>query len=132
MNSVRSVISTTKAPEALGPYSQAVRSGDFLFVSGQIALDPESGNMVDGGIMDQVDRVLRNICAILEEGGLGLNDVVKTTCYLKHLGDFANFNKVYGSYFMVDPPARETVEVSSLPRDALVEISCIAVASRSG
>lgn len=132
MNSMRSVISTTKAPEAIGPYSQAIRSGDFLFVSGQIALDPESGNMVDGGIKDQADRVLRNINAILDASGLEFKDVVKTTCYLKDLGDFAIFNKVYGSYFTVDPPARETVEVSSLPRDALVEISCIAVASRSG
>jgi 2-iminobutanoate/2-iminopropanoate deaminase len=132
MNSSRSVISTTKAPAALGPYSQAIRSGDFLFVSGQIALEPISGNMIDGDIQAQTDRVLRNISAILDASGLELKDVVKTTCYLRDLGDFANFNIVYGSYFTVNHPARETVEVSSLPRDALVEISCIAVASGSG
>ncbi|MDQ1239430.1 MAG: 2-iminobutanoate/2-iminopropanoate deaminase, partial [Thermodesulfobacteriota bacterium] len=93
---------------------------------------PISGNMVDGDIQAQTDRVLTNISAILDASGLELKDVVKTTCYLKDLGDFANFNRVYGSYFTEDPPARETVEVSSLPRDALVEISCIAVASGSG
>jgi|UniRef100_A0A7C4AQI2 2-iminobutanoate/2-iminopropanoate deaminase len=129
MNRTKEAVSTEKAPAAIGPYSQAVKSGHFLFVSGQIGLDPDTGVLVSGGIQAQTDRVLRNLKAILEAGGLGLADVVKTTCFLRDMADFPAFNKVYEIYFSSAPPARETVAVADLPKGALVEVSCIAVGS---
>jgi 2-iminobutanoate/2-iminopropanoate deaminase len=119
-------INTPDAPQAIGPYSQAVAAGGFLFVSGQIPLDPGSMTVVEGGIAEQTAQVLRNIQAILHQAGLGLGQVVKTEIFLKDMGSFATVNEVYASFFTGDPkPARVTVEVSRLPRDVLVEISCV-------
>jgi 2-iminobutanoate/2-iminopropanoate deaminase len=123
-------ISTTAAPAAIGPYSQAVRVGDAVYTSGQIALDPATGALVAGGIREQSTRVLDNLAAVLAEAGLSMADVVKTTVYLKDMGDFAAMNEVYATYLApegVVPPARSTVEVARLPKDALVEIDVIAI-----
>jgi 2-iminobutanoate/2-iminopropanoate deaminase len=120
-------INTQAAPKAIGPYSQAVVAGGFVFVSGQIALNPSTGSIIEGGIMDQTLQVLKNIEAILKEAGLSLNRVVKTEVYLKDFNDFASMNEVYATFFPGDvKPARVTVEVSRLPRDVLIEIGCIA------
>jgi 2-iminobutanoate/2-iminopropanoate deaminase len=122
-------ISTTNAPAAIGPYSQAVRSGDLLFASGQVALDPATGSIIDGGIEAQTTRALENIAAVLAAAGLTMADVVKTTVYLKNMADFAAMNEIYATYLApegVIPPARSTVEVARLPKDALVEIDIIA------
>ncbi|HEU4949538.1 MAG TPA: Rid family detoxifying hydrolase, partial [Candidatus Deferrimicrobiaceae bacterium] len=110
----RETVGTAGAPAAIGPYSQAIRAGDFLFCSGQIPLDPSTGKMVEGGIAVQTERVLRNLEAVLAEGGGNLASVVKTTVYLADLGDFPAMNAVYGKFFPQDPPARATVEVSKL------------------
>lgn len=126
---MKTVISTTKAPAAIGPYSQAIRAGDFLFLSGQIPLDPETGEMVGATAADQAKQVMSNLSAVLEAAGAGLESLVKTSIFLASLDDFAAVNEVYGSYFASDPPARATVEVSSLPKGALVEIEGIAVLS---
>ena len=119
-------ISTARAPAALGPYSQAIRSGHLVFVSGQIPLDPATGQVVAGDVAIQTERVLRNLAAILEAAGSSLALVVKTTVYLKDLGDFGKMNEVYGRFLGVNPPARATVEVSRLPRDVSVEIELVA------
>jgi 2-iminobutanoate/2-iminopropanoate deaminase len=122
-------ISTTNAPAAIGPYSQAVRSGDLLFASGQVALDPATGSLIDGGIQAQTTRALENITAVLAAAGLTMAHVVKTTVYLKNMADFAAMNEIYATYLApegVIPPARSTVEVARLPKDALVEIDIIA------
>jgi len=122
-------ISTKNAPAAIGPYSQAVRIGDFIYTSGQVALDPTTGALVEGGIEAQTTRVLENLKAVLEAAELGLETVVKTTVFLKNMGDFAAMNAIYAQYFSPDgvvPPARSTVEVARLPKDALVEIEVIA------
>lgn len=119
-------IKTNQAPAAIGPYSQAVKAGNFLFVSGQIPLDPATGTLVIGGIESETHRVMKNIEAILTEAGLSFENVVKTSIFLKSMDDFAHVNTVYASYFSKDFPARETVEVSRLPKDANVEISVIA------
>jgi len=121
------IIATDKAPRAIGPYSQAVRHGGLLFLSGQIPLDPETGAMVEGGIEAQARRALDNLVAVLAAAGCTTGDVVKTTIFLKSLGDFAKVNEVYGDYFSTHRPARATVEVSALPRGALVEIEAISV-----
>jgi 2-iminobutanoate/2-iminopropanoate deaminase len=118
-------IATPNAPQAIGPYSQAIRHGDFLFVSGQIAIDPQTANIIEGGIETQTDQVLKNIAAIIEAAGMSLQDVVKCTCFLKDMNDFVKFNGVYENYFGEILPARETVEVSRLPKDVLVEVSAI-------
>ncbi|MGC8908769.1 MAG: RidA family protein [Desulfomonilaceae bacterium] len=131
MNKTKEVISTRNAPAAIGPYSQAVRSGHFLFVSGQIGLDPDAGVLVPGGVEAQTDQALRNIKAILEAAGFGLADVVKTSCFLRDMADFPAFNKVYETYFSSEPPARETIAAADLPKGALVEVSCIALAPAS-
>lgn len=123
---MKKIIATEAAPQAIGPYSQGVQVGNLLFISGQIPLVPETGEMVEGGIEAQTERVLENLKAILEKAGAGLQDVVKTTVYLKNIGDFATVNKVYGSYFKEECPARVCVEISNLPKDALVEIDVIA------
>lgn len=118
-------IATQSAPQAIGPYSQAIQCGDFLFVSGQIAIDPQTANIIEGDIEAQTEQVLKNIAAIIEAAGMSLQDVVKCTCFLKDMNDFLKFNAVYETYFGESLPARETVEVSRLPKDALVEVSAI-------
>ena len=118
-------ISTENAPQAIGPYSQAVQYGDFLFVSGQIAIDPTTGNIIEGDIEAQTERVLKNVAAIIDAAGMSLQDVVKCTCFLKDMNDFAKFNGVYENYFGEILPARETVEVARLPKDVMVEVSAI-------
>jgi 2-iminobutanoate/2-iminopropanoate deaminase len=123
---VRETVSTPKAPSAIGPYSQAVRSRGFLFCSGQIPLDPATGKMVEGGIKVQTERVLQNLEAVLTSGGASLQSVVKTTVYLTDLADFPAMNSVYGTFFPEEPPARATVQVAELPAGALVEIDAIA------
>ena len=128
---MKKIISTNEAPAAIGPYSQAVRSGSFLFCSGQIPLDPKSGEIVPGDITAQTRRVLDNIAAVLRAEGLSFDNVVKTTIFLTNLGDFQRINEIYGSYFKQDPPARSTVQVSALPKGANVEIEVIA-ASEGG
>ena len=129
---MKKIISTNEAPAAIGPYSQAVRSGSFLFCSGQIPLDPKSGQIVPGDIAAQTRRVLNNIAAVLRAEGLTFDSVVKTTIFLTDLNDFQLVNEVYGSYFKQDPPARSTVQVSALPKGANVEIEVIAVADEGG
>src|SRR5215471_11011025 len=125
----KEAISTVGAPAAIGPYSQAVRVGDMVFASGQVALDPATGQLVEGGVTEQTIRVLENVKAVLAEAGLDLMHVVKTTVFLKSMGDFAAMNAVYEGYLApegVVPPARSTVAVAGLPKDALVEIEVIA------
>lgn len=125
----KTAVSTPQAPAAIGPYSQAVRIGDLVFASGQVALDPVGGQLVPGDIAEQTTRALENIRAVLTEAGLGLADVVKTTVFLKNMGDFAAMNEVYAKYLAPEgivPPARSTVAVAGLPKDALVEIEVIA------
>ena len=122
-------ISTTQAPAALGPYSQAVVAGNTLYCSGQVPLDPTTGALVPGGIREQTLRVLENLTAVLQAAGSGMAHVVKTTVYLKNISDFAVMNEVYATYFApegVVPPARSTVEIARLPKDALIEIDLIA------
>lgn len=126
----RSIITTDKAPAAIGPYSQGVRVGNLIFTAGQIALDPATQQVITGGIAEQTKRVLENLKAILEEAGTSLDRVVKTTVFLKDLGDFATMNAVYSEYLESDDgaPARTTVEVARLPRNVLIEIEIIAEA----
>lgn len=126
---MRETVSTVKAPAAIGPYSQAVRSGGFLFCSGQIPIDPATGKMVEGGIEAQTERVLRNLEAVLSAGGSTLESVVKTTVYLTDLADFPAMNAVYGKFFGQDPPARATVQVAKLPAGARVEIDAVATSA---
>jgi 2-iminobutanoate/2-iminopropanoate deaminase len=125
---MKKIISTSEAPAAIGPYSQAVRSGRFLFCSGQIPLDPKSGQIISDDIAAQTRRVLDNIAAVLRAEGLTFDNVVKTTIFLTDLGDFQTVNEIYGSYFKQDPPARSTVQISALPKGAKVEIEVIAAA----
>lgn len=129
---MKKMISTSDAPAAIGPYSQAVRSGDLVFCSGQIPLDPKSGQIVSDDITPQTRRVMDNISGLLKSQGLSLADVLKTTIFLTDLGDFQAVNEIYGSYFKSEPPARSTVEVSALPKGAKIEIEVIASASRGG
>ncbi len=124
---MRDVISSERAPKALGPYSQAIRANGFVFVSGQIPIDPATGQLIEGDIRSQTERVLKNIAAILWEAGSELDKVVKTTVFLKNLGDFASMNECYAKFWQKDPPARSTVEVAQLPRNVLVEIDVIAI-----
>lgn len=125
---MKEIIATGKAPKAIGPYSQAVRAGGVLYLSGQIPLVPESGELVTGDIRVQAGQVMANIGAVLTEAGLGFDAIVKTTIFLTDLANFAAVNEVYGSFFASDPPARSTVEVKGLPRGAEVEIEVVAVA----
>ena len=122
---MKKIIATKDAPQAIGPYSQAIRHGDLLFVSGQIAMDPQTGNLIEGDIEAQTEQVLKNIAAIIDAAGMSLQDVVKCTCFLKDMNDFARFNAVYEKYFGQSLPARETVEVARLPKDVMVEVSAI-------
>jgi len=125
---MKEVISTAKAPKAIGPYSQAIRANGFVFVSGQIPFDPETGELVGGDVAQQTMRVLENLKAILEAAGSSLDHVVKTGVFLKDMNDFAAMNEVYARYFPKNPPARATVEVARLPRDVRVEIDLVALA----
>lgn len=127
----RDIISTRSAPEAIGPYSQGVRSGNMLFVSGQIGIDSQTGALATGGVEAQTDTALKNLKAIVEAGGSCMEDVLKTTCFLRDMDDFPVFNKVYERFFSTQPPARETVAVAGLPKGALVEVSCIALVKQS-
>ena len=124
---MKEIVATELAPRAIGPYSQAVRSGNFLFASGQIPIDPATGEFVAGGITEQTEQVMRNVSAILAAAGAGLEQVVKTTVFLADMDDFTAMNEVYGRYFGENPPARATVQAARLPRDARVEIEAIAV-----
>lgn len=124
----REVIATPEAPQAIGPYSQAIRVGGLVFVSGQIPLDPRTGQLVAGGVEEQTRRVLLNIQAILEAAGLSLKNVVRTTVFLTDLADFPKMNEVYAEFFPESPPARTTVQAAALPRGARVEVDAIAVA----
>lgn len=120
------IFSTADAPAAIGPYSQAVRTGNLLFTSGQIALDPLSGAVVDGGIREQTHRIMQNLAAILREAGLDFSHVVKTTCFLADMNDFASFNEVYAQAFGAHKPARSCVAVRTLPKGVLAEVELIA------
>ena len=123
---MRTAIRTSAAPAAIGPYSQAIRTGDLVFTSGQIPLDPATGQLVEGDIAAQTRRVMDNLAAVLEAAGASFADVVKTTIFLDDIGDFAAVNAIYGERFAGDPPARSTVAVARLPKDARVEIEMIA------
>jgi 2-iminobutanoate/2-iminopropanoate deaminase len=122
---MKTIISTPDAPKAIGPYSQAVRYGDLLFVSGMLGMDPKTGEMAGTDIESQAIRILENLKAVIEAAGMTLQNVLKSTVFLKDMNDFAKFNEIYGRYFAQAPPARETVQVAKLPRDAAIEISVI-------
>ena len=123
---MQQIIATEKAPRAIGSYSQAVAHNGWLYLSGQIPLDPATGQLIEGDVAAQTERVLENLKAVLEAAGSSLDRVLKTTVYLKDLGEFARMNEVYGRYFPENPPARATVEVARLPREARVEIEAVA------
>ena len=125
---MRDVVSTKDAPQAIGPYSQAIKINGFIFTSGQIAIDPATNQIIQGDVAAQTERVLKNLEAILKAAGSGLERVVRTTVFLKNMGDFAAMNEVYGRFWKSAPPARSTVEVARLPRDVAVEIDVIALA----
>jgi 2-iminobutanoate/2-iminopropanoate deaminase len=129
---MKKIVSTSDAPAAVGPYSQAIRSGSLLFCAGQIPLDPQTGQIVSGDISAQTKRVLENIAAVLKAAQLNFNHVVKTTIFLTSMGDFQTVNEIYATYFRENPPARSTVAVSALPKGAKVEIEVIAMASDGG
>jgi len=122
----KQVITTQNAPQAIGPYSQAIKAGQFVFISGQIPIDPKSGEMVAGGIEEQTKQVMANLKAILVAAGLGFENVVKTTIFLTDLNHFAKVNEIYGQYFVSNPPARATVQVAALPKSAMIEIEATA------
>jgi 2-iminobutanoate/2-iminopropanoate deaminase len=124
---MKKVVATDKAPKAIGPYSQAVVYNGLAYLSGQIPLDPATGQLVEGDVAVQTTRVLENLKSVLEACGSGLDRVVKTTAYIKDMGEFAKMNEVYGKYFSENPPARSTVEAARLPRDVRVEIDAIAI-----
>ena len=124
---MKKAILTKKAPLPIGPYNQAINFNDMLFVSGQIPLDPISNKLVDSGIVDETNMVMKNIDAILKEANMSFDDIVKTSIFLKNMEDFKDVNETYGEFFKNTPPARETVQVSKLPLDVNVEISCIAI-----
>lgn len=123
----REIIATGGAPQAIGPYSQAVKAGGFVFTAGQIPIDPATMQLVEGGIREQTERVMENLAAVLAAAGTSFDRVVRTTCFLANLDDYAAFNEVYGKRFPNDPPGRSTVQVAKLPLGALVEVDCIAL-----
>jgi 2-iminobutanoate/2-iminopropanoate deaminase len=127
---MKEIITAADAPKPAGPYSPAVRQNEFVFLSGQIPLDPSTGELVTGSIEEQTARVIENLRAVLTAAGLALSDVVKTTVFLKNMDNFSRMNATYGSYFGANPPARTTVEVARLPRDVQIEIEAIAIDSR--
>lgn len=122
----RRIVATDDAPAAIGPYAQGVVAGGFVFTAGQIPLDPATMELVEGGITEQTERVMRSLGAVLASAGASFETVVKTTCFLANLDDFAGFNAVYGRYFGDNPPGRSTVQVAKLPKGSLVEVECIA------
>lgn len=126
----KEIVSTEKAPGAIGPYSQAVKAGEFVFVSGQIPIDPATGNFVSEDVAEQTEQVFKNLSAVLEAAGSGLKNVVKTTVFLADMSDFARMNEVYARYFTENYPARATVEAARLPKDARVEIEAIALLNK--
>lgn len=128
MSFKRDVVSTPNAPKAIGPYSQAIKANGFVFISGQVAFDPATGNLVSGGIEQQTEQVLKNLSAILQASGSSWEKVVKTTVFLKDMSQFGQMNEVYGKFCKGAPPARSTVEAARLPRDVAVEIDVIALA----
>jgi 2-iminobutanoate/2-iminopropanoate deaminase len=128
VETVKQIIATERAPQAIGPYSQAVVANGFVFASGQIPIDPETGQFVEGGIVEQTEQVLRNVSNLLEAAGTGLARVVKTTVFLADMNDFAAMNETYARFFGSEPPARSTVQAARLPRDARVEIEVVALA----
>jgi len=123
---MREVIATKEAPQAIGPYSQAIKANGLVFVSGQVAIDPATQQVISGDVAAQTERVLKNLSAVLKAAGSGLEKVVRSTVFLKNMGDFAAVNEVYAKYFNAAPPARSTVEAARLPKDVLVEIDVIA------
>src|SRR5947207_8077153 len=129
---MRDVIATQDAPQAIGPYSQGIRANGFVFVSGQVAIDPSTQQVISGDVAARTDRVLKNLSAILRTAGSGLEKVVRSTVFLKNMGDFAAMNEIYGRYFSTAPPARSTVEVARLPKDGLLDIDVIGFANKSG
>ncbi len=124
---MKEAVRTDRAPNPIGPYSQGIRANGFIFLSGQVALDPKSGELISGDVRQQTERTLENLKGVLEAAGANLNHVVKATIFLKNMSDFAGINEIYARYFPKLPPARSTVEVARLPKDALVEIELIAV-----
>ncbi|MBA2704836.1 MAG: RidA family protein [Blastocatellia bacterium] len=124
---MKQIIQTEQAPKAIGPYSQAIKSNGFVFASGQIPINPETGEFVVGGIAEQTEQVIKNLSRVLEAAGSGLNRIVKTTVFLADMEDFAAMNEAYGKFFAEEPPARATIEAARLPRDARVEIEAIAL-----
>ena len=122
---MKKIIATENAPQAIGPYSQAVACGNFLFTSGQLGLDPKTGNFVEGGVTEQTEQVIRNLKAVLEKAGFSLENVVKMTCFLADMNDFAAMNEVYRKHFTSDYPARSAVAIKTLPKNGLVEIEAI-------
>ena len=123
---MKNVVTTDRGPKPIGPYSQAIKANGFIFLAGQVALDPKTGELVGSEIRQQTERALENIKGILEAAGVNLHHVIKTTVFLKDMNDFAGMNEIYARYFTAAPPARSTVQVSRLPKDALVEIEVIA------
>lgn len=126
---MKEIIATDKAPRAIGPYSQAVRAGSLVFASGQIPIDPATGEFVPGGVAEQTEQVLKNLTAVFAAAGVGMDQIVKTTVFLADMNDFTAMNEVYGKFFGEAPPARATVQAARLPRDAKVEIEAIAILS---
>lgn len=131
MSLTREIITTTKAPAAVGPYSQAVRVGDFIYTAGQIPLVPATGKLIEGGIEEQTRQVMQNLANVLEAAGSNLAHIIKTTIFVTNLADFAAINTVYGSFFTSNPPARSTVQVAALPLGAHVEIEAVAIWAQS-
>jgi len=129
---MKKIVSTTEAPAAVGPYSQAVRIGPMLFTAGQIPLDPKSGQIVSEDVAEQTRRVLDNLTAVLKAESMDFSNIVKTTVFMTNLGDFQTMNEIYATYFKDQPPARSTVQVTALPKGAQVEIEVIAVATKQG
>ena len=127
---MREVIATNDGPRAIGPYSQAIRANGFVFVSGQVAIDPSTQQVISGDVASQTDRVIKNLSAILQAAGSSLEKVVRSTVFLKNMGDFAVMNGIYAEFFSDKPPARSTIEVARLPKDALVEVEAIALRTK--
>ena len=125
---MKEIVATNKAPQAIGPYSQAIKANGFVFTSGQVAIDPATGQVIQGDVAAQTERVLKNLAEVLAAAGTSLERAVKTTVFLKNMSDFATMNEVYGRFIGQQPPARSTVEVARLPKDVLVEIDVIALA----
>jgi 2-iminobutanoate/2-iminopropanoate deaminase len=123
----KEVISSPNAPKAVGPYSAAIKTGAFVFMSGQLGLDPQSGNLVEGGVEAQTKQALTNLQSVLQSNGLDMEAIVKTTVFLQDMGDFAKMNAIYAEFFKSDPPARSTIEVAALPKGGMVEIEAIAL-----